>query len=392
MVSERFYKIKRIALPDKDILDVMVLKNIHRVFYLTMISIFMRLFTIFTFLNKPPAADEQEALWRTGIIVSHAVYLALVIILFYISFRQRKKDKVTCMMLIAQDAMVITVIAMGAVITAVDQLVTYSITPFLISCVAVGTIFIMQPVKNLLIFLSGFFIYFFAIGITQSDLSILLSNRINGFTTVILGLFLSFILWRSNVINYQQEKHIKCQQIQLQDKNKELQRLATTDPLTGLVNRRHFEEKISVEMSRIKRYDKKACLLNLDMDNFKTVNDKFGHPAGDALLKGIAALLREQRRQTDVIARMGGEEFALLLVETDEEKGRIVAEKIRKKIKQKTFIIEGHKINITASVGMTLIDRNTASYAEAYKYADRALYKAKAKGKDRVEIESGRDE
>lgn len=386
MVSRRIKAIKKIILPDKDILDAIVIKNMHRVFYLSAISIFMRIFTILTFLNKPPVADEQEALWRTGIIVSHTVYLIPVIILCGMSHKLRKNDKVNSVMFVVQYIMVITVIEMGAIITSVDQLVTYSIIPFLISCMAMGTIFIIQPLVNSLIFLSGYVTYFFGIGIVQSDLSILLSNRVNGFTSMVLGLFLSIILWRSNVINLQQEKHIQRQQSELQDKNKELQCLATTDSLTGLVNRRHFEEIIAVEMSRIKRYGTAACLLNLDMDNFKAVNDKFGHPVGDELLKGVAALLKGQQRDTDIIARMGGEEFALLLVETDEMKGRIAAERIRKSIEEKTFVIEDYKIKVTASIGMTLLNSKTVSYTEAYKYADRALYKAKAKGKNRVEI------
>jgi diguanylate cyclase (GGDEF)-like protein len=226
-------------------------------------------------------------------------------------------------------------------------------------------------------------------GIVQSEPAILLSNRVNGLTSVVLGIFFSSMAWRSTIVNLQQKRRIDKQQKELEDKNRSLQYLASTDPLTGLINRRIFDEKISFEISRIKRYGSKSSLLIVDIDNFKDVNDNFGHPVGDALLVEFALMLKELLRETDIVARIGGEEFAILLTGTDGENGRIVAEKIRETTENKIFVIDGNEINITVSIGLAALDSTTDSYAEVYKYADKALYISKAKGKNRVDDSIG---
>ena len=194
------------------------------------------------------------------------------------------------------------------------------------------------------------------------------------------------ILWRSNVINLQQKERIARQQMQLEAKNKELQRLANYDSLTGLINRRYFEEKIAYEISRIKRYGQEACLVIFDIDNFKSINDKYGHPVGDEILKKFASLLKAQLRKTDIIARIGGEEFAALLLNADKKTGKLVAEKIRKSIEEEVFYIDDLGIKVTVSMAITVLSDDTDSYEEGYKFADKALYRAKQKV-NRIDIE-----
>lgn len=172
-----------------------------------------------------------------------------------------------------------------------------------------------------------------------------------------------------------------------QEKNEKLEYLATRDSLTGLVNRRYFEEQAAHEIVRIKRYGGNSCLLLLDIDNFKEINDKYGHPTGDKVLQNLASVLRTQLRKADLIARIGGEEFAIILINTDDEAGNIVAEKLRCIIENDSFIVDNKVFNITVSIGITLIDNNVDSYEEVYKRADKALYTAKAEGKNRACIE-----
>lgn len=387
MIFQYIDRIKKLAQPDKVIMDEISQININSAFYLAIISIPVRLFTIMIFLNKLSEGGEKENIWRRGIIISHITYLLLMIILGIISYKLRKKNQPSFMTIVTQYIMTVTILFLSVVITSIDQLVTHSITPFIIACIAIGAIFIIRPLHSILMFLLIYIIYYFAMGIMQLEKSILLSNRINGFTSIILGIFLSFILWKSNVINLRQEKYIKSQQEELENKNKRLKYLATYDSLTGLANRRYFEEKVYAEISRIKRYDEESSLLILDIDNFKNVNDTFGHPIGDKVLNRFALLLKKEIRETDTIARIGGEEFAILLLNTDKKIGISIAEKLRQIVERETFIIDHWNIKITTSIGMTVIDKKTNSHEEGYKYADRALYKAKTNGRNKVEIE-----
>lgn len=348
--------------------------------------IVMRVLTILMFLNKSPTTNEKELMWQTGIVLSHTLYLVCLIVIGAISYKIRKEGKPGPLASAVQYAMILIILLFSTLLVVIDQLITTSITPFLIACIAVGIIFIIKPCHSLIIFLSSYILYYFTLAITQPDLSILLSNRVNGLTSVAFGILLSFILWRTNVINLQQKERIDCQQAQLAEKNAELEKLATIDFLTGLINRRCFEERISLEISRMKRYGGQSCLLMLDIDNFKSINDKFGHPAGDAVLEGFSSLLKNELRETDIIARVGGEEFAIILVNADDKTGENVANKIRNSVETKVFNIENREIRITVSIGLTLLDSSLNSYEEAYKYADRALYAAKAQGKNRVEV------
>jgi diguanylate cyclase (GGDEF)-like protein len=190
------------------------------------------------------------------------------------------------------------------------------------------------------------------------------------------------------VENLQLKEHILFQQKELEDKNKELEHLATHDSLTGLINRRFFEEKALQEILRIKRYGEGSCLfLLLDIDNFKCINDKNGHPAGDKVLQSVASILKTQLREIDIVSRIGGEEFAIILVNLDAKAGEIVAETLRNSIEKEIITIDGQEINITVSIGITFIDNSIDSYEEVYAYADKALYVAKAKGKNQIDIE-----
>ncbi|NLJ78719.1 MAG: GGDEF domain-containing protein [Tissierellia bacterium] len=385
MISQYIDDIKKIVKPSEKINNQIVQVNINRVFYLAIISVPIRLLIII-FLTQSSAVGGGEAIWRVRLLIIHTIHLVLFLILGGMALKLRKKVGYNWLKLGTQYAMILTMLFVGLAVTLVDQLVTYCITPFLIACVAIGAIFIIRPLYSLLIFSSGYMAYSIGIGIMQTEPSILLSNRVNGLTITGLGIFLSVVLWSHNVRNLQQREYIRHQQNMLQDKNKKLLDLATHDSLTKLINRRHFEERIAEEISRIVRYDDEACLLILDIDNFKAANDQFGHPIGDVLLANFAAFLKSQLRESDIISRIGGEEFAILLLNTNCEEGENIAQKIRYSIEKYDFIIEDHKIKITVSIGMTLLNKTRNSYEVAYRYADRALYNAKAKGKNKVEV------
>jgi len=157
---------------------------------------------------------------------------------------------------------------------------------------------------------------------------------------------------------------------------------AFTDYLTGLANRRRFEKVLRKEVSRSTRYEREFCLLWLDIDNFKQINDKYGHGAGDEVIKTIARILQKGIRGIDLAARVGGEEFGVLLPETNFESGYDVAERLRKAIKKIRIPNVGY---VTASFGISSFPLHGKNSKNLIAKADTAMYEAKRLGRNRIE-------
>ena len=164
----------------------------------------------------------------------------------------------------------------------------------------------------------------------------------------------------------------------------ELQKLATTDSMTGLYNRRHFLVLAEAEWGRFQRYQRPLSILMVDIDHFKRVNDKFGHATGDMVLTAVANACLEDKRSSDVVGRIGGEEFAMLLPETDLEQADIVAERVRQKIMSRRLLAEDTYLNVTVSIGIAQATIGMSSVGILLKAADQSLYKAKAQGRNRI--------
>jgi diguanylate cyclase (GGDEF)-like protein len=159
------------------------------------------------------------------------------------------------------------------------------------------------------------------------------------------------------------------------------------DSLTGLYNRRALEEKFQGEFERAKRYHHALSVLILDIDNFKVINDTYGHHGGDMALIKISEILRARTRQSDFPSRYGGEEFVLVLPETDQEKALQVATKVHDEIRSCRFGTPDRTFALTASVGVSSTsNKHYSDWREMLDNADQALYLAKNKGKDRVEL------
>lgn len=170
----------------------------------------------------------------------------------------------------------------------------------------------------------------------------------------------------------------------------ELVEMATTDYLTGLFNRRNFMAHMETELARLKRFDiPQAAVLMLDLDHFKRVNDNFGHAAGDAVLKHFAALIRAELRKIDTGGRVGGEEFAILLLGADLTAAKQFAERLRTKVADTPLMYQEQAIPVTVSIGIGRLDTDDASADAALTRADTALYDAKRSGRNRVCVQPG---
>jgi diguanylate cyclase (GGDEF)-like protein/PAS domain S-box-containing protein len=163
----------------------------------------------------------------------------------------------------------------------------------------------------------------------------------------------------------------------------QLRHLADHDALTGLSNRRRFEQDLRRAVESSRRYGGGGAVLILDLDNFKYVNDTLGHGAGDELLRGIAGLLRTRLRGTDVVARLGGDEFAVILPHAGAEEARHLARDLVTAVRRHTVMLDGKRVRATTSAGAALFDAGTIDAEEVIARADAAMYDAKDAGRDR---------
>ena len=170
---------------------------------------------------------------------------------------------------------------------------------------------------------------------------------------------------------------------------RELERQARTDFLTGIPNRRHFLDLADLESARAHRYGRPFSVLMLDLDLFKSVNDRYGHRVGDLALQKVVEVCRQILREVDVIGRLGGEEFGIMLPETDAEQALQVADRVRQAIAAASVELpNGGSVAITASVGVATYCDVDSGFESVLSRADRALYEAKRLGRDRVSTES----
>lgn len=203
----------------------------------------------------------------------------------------------------------------------------------------------------------------------------------------VIGVFVLSSLEPRAFTGYQQHLlSILCNQVAVLITNAklhlEMKRMAITDSLTGLLNHRRFQERLSEEFRRIQRHSEPLSLIFADIDHFKKINDVYGHPAGDEILKKVALILKGIVRDIDVVARYGGEEFAIILINTEGDGAYKLAEKIRKTIKKKNYSYRGNKVSVTLSLGIASYPKNSKTKEDIISKADQSLYRAKSSGRN----------
>lgn len=183
---------------------------------------------------------------------------------------------------------------------------------------------------------------------------------------------------------------LRARQLELAEANERLLVLATTDSLTGLSNRRHFLEKLHEEISRTQRYGRPCSVAMVDADHFKAVNDTHGHEVGDRVLQQLSNLMSGEIRDVDCVGRLGGEEFAILLPETNVEGGKVFCERLLAKIRAAEIDLGEEVVRYTVSIGLTEVCKGENQTDVILNRADEALYVAKESGRDRVSIHEQR--
>jgi diguanylate cyclase (GGDEF)-like protein len=163
-----------------------------------------------------------------------------------------------------------------------------------------------------------------------------------------------------------------------------LEELATTDGLTGCFNKRYFHDELKQRLQAAQRFGRKLSLIIVDLDHFKAVNDTYGHHTGDIVIQELGQILRRLKRETDVVARFGGEEFCVLCEETTSEGAFLLAERVRQELEHTTFETDLGNLKITASLGLATYPEHGKDKQALFAAADRALYAAKHNGRNQV--------
>jgi len=363
------------------------LGNMRRLRWLIPVFLALNLLLLTAFAFGAPPASSVQQHWSQAVskvYVGTSAFLVLVWLLSWRVMRRSRADRaVRWLELLAPLSFLVFTI----VLTSFDQWITPNISPYLLGCMAVSLLFLLPPVTAFWLFAIGYALFFVGVGLTQADAALLLSNRANGFGASLMGLVLSLGLWRRNTQYLLLQRELTARNARLEQQQGELLWLATRDALTGLYNRREFMELAERELKRAQRDGGATSAILADLDHFKAINDRYGHPAGDKVLAHVAQCLLGGVRATDLVARIGGEEFIVLLPRTDIDAAAGLADKLRQLLHQSPACIDrALQIPVTASFGVGCLPAGgEGTIAALYAAADKALYDAKRLGRDRVE-------
>lgn len=372
---------------DAQVEQEVALDNMRRLRWLIPVFVALNLLLLAAFLPGMSALSPAQQGWWQAVMRVYVGTAVLLVAAWLLTWRVVRRPRVDRAVRLMQFAAPLSLLVFTTVLATLDQWITPSITPYLLGCLSVSLLFLLPPAAALWLFTIGYALFYFGIGLTQSDPALLLSNRGNGIGVTLLGLVLSLVLWRRNTQYLLLQRELTARNATLERQQDELVWLATRDALTGLYNRREFMRLAEHELKRAQRHGDFTSAIVLDLDHFKAINDLHGHPAGDKALAHVAQCLLGGVRGTDLLARIGGEEFIVLLPRTDIDAATGLASKLRLLLHQAPASInDALQIPITASFGVGCLPAGSdGTFAWLYAAADKALYDAKRLGRDRVE-------
>jgi diguanylate cyclase len=314
---------------DAQIADAAVLGNIRRLRWLLPLFMLLVLVLLAVFAFDLPVDAPQRLAWRQAIMSVFGATLVWLPLMGLAVWRVSSRVRPDTGVRVVQFFAALGFLLFTAVLTVLDQPVTPNISPFILGCISVSLLFLLPPATALGALLVSYAVFFVGLGVTQPDPSLLLSNRVNGFGAAMLAMVLSLGMWNRNIKYKLLQRELTARNETLERQQAELVWLATRDALTGLFNRGEFMRLAEKELLRTRRHGGNTSIFVIDLDFFKAVNDRHGHPAGDKVLRHVADQLREWTRSTDLVARIGGEEFVVLLPQTDIDAAMVLAQKLR---------------------------------------------------------------
>lgn len=315
--------------------------------------------------------------------LSLGIALSAIIFLPILYYHRKNIEQLSIIhLIIIQLLFLITILMWGIVLSLYEQSDLASSSAYFLVVFTIASFITIPPYISFCLFFLFNIIFIFLIPQYQPDPMLIMTLRINTLSMTLVAWILNQMIYRDKVKSFMNEKLTNAKSIELKRINSELKELTTKDSMTGLLNHKTIMKCLKDETERAKRINYPLSGAILDLDDFKKINDTYGHKTGDEVLVRVTGILKEQCRSTDIVGRYGGDEFFIIMPDTDVSDATVLLERIKSKIREETFINE---IKITVSYGVSELAGD--SEQELFNSSDAMLYKAKKKDKDLTETQ-----
>lgn len=365
------------------------MESLQRFVWVSLVMVPMHFALSWWFGRQKAMLPQGETMaWASSVGFLHACAGALVLVLALVVQRElRRSARASIGAIFLHVLLCAMYLLIGMTLSSVGIASgTGSASSFILACVLVGVLSLMRPAISVPLFATTLLVFLQVVQVMHRNETQLTSLRVNVFAVCVLSALVSIVIWQHYASMVILRRELDRKNAALEAKQIELVQLAERDALTGLYNRREFMRRANDALTTALRSGLDVHVVMIDIDFFKKVNDSHGHTAGDEVLRQTASLLAANVRATDTVARLGGEEFVLLLPDTTLAGALALAEKIRVALAKKPLEADGQAIAVSASFGVSGLPAGSqASMEQLLTSADHALYDAKHKGRNRVE-------
>ncbi|HHU16698.1 MAG: GGDEF domain-containing protein [Anaerovoracaceae bacterium] len=312
--------------------------------------------------------------------ISLGIALSAIVFLPVLYFHRKNVERLPMIYLaIIQLLFLIVILMWGIILSLHEQSHLASSSAYFLAVFTIAAFITMPPYISLCLLFLFNIIFLILLPQYQQDPMLLMTLKINTLSMTLIAWILNQMISRDKVKSFINEKLINAKNIELKKINEELKELTTRDSMTGLLNHNSIMKCLKDETERAKRINYPLSGAIFDLDDFKQINDNYGHKIGDEVLIGVARILTEQCRSTDIVGRYGGDEFFIIMPDTNVINATVLLERIKSRIREETFI-NGIKISVSYGVSELIGD----SEHELFNSSDAMLYKAKKKGKNQI--------
>jgi diguanylate cyclase (GGDEF)-like protein len=342
----------------------------------------------FSMYAAPADRPEMKA-WSQSLVYAQVTAALMVIVLATAAhFLLQRNTRATYTAIALQVLMSASYMVIGLWLTVIDLKAGAGsgTASFMLISILIGVVSLMRPGISIPLFALSYLVFLQLMSGAGINSTHVPGLMIVGFAAPLLAAFASIMIWHQYAKNVVLRRQLSRTNGILLERHKEMEYQAEHDALTGLYNRREFMRLAEMELERAIKMASHTCVIMVDVDFFKKINDNYGHPTGDEVLLKLSGILKAGVRTNDVVARMGGEEFIILLSNTPPQGAVALAEKLRKILDSNPMKVDDLSIPMTASFGVSGYAEKQQGPIEAlYAAADKALYTAKNSGRNRVE-------